>query len=117
VLRFLVDENFDNDIVRGVRRRTPDADMVRVQDVGLLGADDPTVLEWASQDKRIVLTHDVATITKYAYERIHAGISMPEVVEISKAVPIGVAIEELIFFVEASDQSEWEGRVVYLPLR
>jgi hypothetical protein len=42
---------------------------------------------------------------------------MPGVVEISKAVPIGVAIEELIFFVEASDQSEWEGRVVYLPLR
>lgn len=34
-LRFLVDEDFDNDIVRGVLRRQPSLDMVRAQDVGL----------------------------------------------------------------------------------
>nr|WP_019498087.1 DUF5615 family PIN-like protein [Pseudanabaena sp. PCC 6802] len=71
-MKFLADENFDNTIVRGLLRRKPDIDIVRVQDVGLSGKDDPTVLAWAAQENRILLTHDVATITHYAYERLSA---------------------------------------------
>jgi hypothetical protein len=33
VIRLLADENFNNNIVRGVRLRDPDIDLVRVQDV------------------------------------------------------------------------------------
>ncbi|NEO15598.1 MULTISPECIES: DUF5615 family PIN-like protein [unclassified Moorena] len=54
--RFLADENFNNQIVRGVLRQSPDIDIVRVQDVDLSGADDPTVLAWAAQEGRMVLT-------------------------------------------------------------
>jgi predicted nuclease of predicted toxin-antitoxin system len=39
-------------------RRQPDIDIIRVQDVGLSGEDDPIVLEWAAQEGRILLTHD-----------------------------------------------------------
>lgn len=35
--RFLADENFNNQIVRGVLRQSSDVDIVRVQDVGLSG--------------------------------------------------------------------------------
>jgi len=38
--RFLADENFNNQIVRGVLRQNPDVDIVRVQDVELSGVDD-----------------------------------------------------------------------------
>jgi hypothetical protein len=41
VLRLAADENFNRDIVRGLLRRKPDLDIVRVQDAGLAGADDP----------------------------------------------------------------------------
>ena len=61
MLRLLTDENFNNDIVRGVRRRNAGMDIVRVQDVGLSGADDPTVLAWAAESGRVLLTHDVST--------------------------------------------------------
>jgi predicted nuclease of predicted toxin-antitoxin system len=44
-------------------------EIVRVQDVGLSGKDDPSILEWADQEGRVLLTHDVATITRYAYDR------------------------------------------------
>ena len=67
MLKFLADENFDNTIIRGLFRRNLKLDIVRVQDVGLSGKDEPTVLEWAAQEGRILLTHDVATITRYAY--------------------------------------------------
>ena len=63
MLLLAADENFDNDIVRGLLRRRPDIDIVRVQDVGLSGASDPIILEWAAEQQRLLLTHDVATIT------------------------------------------------------
>ena len=115
-LRLAADENFNNDIVRGLLRRRPELDLVRVQDVGLSGADDPTVLEWAAQEGRALLTHDVSTITRYAYERVRAGKPMPGVFEVGRAVPIGRAIEDILLLAEYSLDGEWEGQVRYLPL-
>ncbi|WP_200388716.1 DUF5615 family PIN-like protein [Thiocapsa imhoffii] len=40
----LADENLDGNIVRGLLRRVQGVDVVRVQDVGLSGADDPAGL-------------------------------------------------------------------------
>ena len=79
MLRLAVDENFNNDIVRGLLRRKPELDIVRIQDIGLSGADDSTVLKWAARENRVLLTHDVTTITRYAYERVQAGQHMPGV--------------------------------------
>ncbi len=68
MIRLLADENFNNNIVRGVKRRAAQLDIVRVQDVGLSGAEDPEILEWAADGGRILLTHNVSTMTHYAYE-------------------------------------------------
>ena len=59
---FLADENFDNRILEGLFLRKPNIDAVTVRDVGLHGRKDPIVLQWAAQQGRIVLTHDVSTI-------------------------------------------------------
>lgn len=117
MLRLLADENLNNDIVRGLMRRKPDLDLVRVQDVGLSGADDPAVLDWAAQRGRVLLTHDVSTITRYAYDRVQSGRPMPGVLEVSRSVSIGTAIEEILLLVEYSLEGEWEGQIRYLPLR
>ncbi|NJR62170.1 MAG: DUF5615 family PIN-like protein [Cyanobacteria bacterium CRU_2_1] len=117
MVRFLADENFNNQIVRGVLRRNPYIDIVRVQDVDLSETDDPIILEWAAQQDRIVLTHDVTTMTGFAYERVQAGLSMPGVFEISRRVPVGLAIEEILLLAECSLEGEWEGQVRFLPLR
>jgi Domain of unknown function (DUF5615) len=117
VFRFLADENFNNQIVRGVLRQSSDIDMVRVQDMGLSGADDPAVLGWAAQEGRIVLTHDVATMVTFAYQRIQSGLSMPGLFEVSRRVPVGLAIEEIILIAECSLEGEWEKQVRFLPLR
>lgn len=117
MLLLVADENFNNDIVRGLLRRKPDLDIVRIQDVGLSGAEDPIILEWAAQENRVLLTHDVTTITKYAYERVQAGQRMPGVIEVSRSVPIGVAIEDILLLAESSHEAEWKGQILYLPLR
>ena len=48
-------------------------------------------------------------MTRYAYERVQAGFAMPGVFEISRSVPIGLAIEEILLIAEASFEGEWEG--------
>jgi Domain of unknown function (DUF5615) len=111
------DENFNNDILRGLLRRKADLDIVRVQDAGLSGADDRTVLEWAARENRVLVTHDVSTITLHANERIREGKRMPGVFEVSRSVPVKVAIEDLILLAECSHEAEWEGQIRYLPLR
>lgn len=116
MLRLVADENFNHNIVRGLLRRKPDPDLVCIQDVGLTGADDPTVLEWPAIEERVLLTHDVSTITRYAYERIQVGKPMPGVFEVSRAVPIGQAIEDILLLSECSLEKEWEGQIYYLPL-
>jgi predicted nuclease of predicted toxin-antitoxin system len=58
-VKWLADENFDNAIVRGLLRRATGFDIIRVQDVPQIrGKDDSTVLGWAAQNGRVLLTHD-----------------------------------------------------------
>ena len=113
---FVADENFDNRILAGLLLRKPNIDVVRVQDVGLHGREDPIVLDWAAQRGRIVLTHDVSTMTADAFERIRSGQRMPGVFEVGQKEPIGTIIEDILLIDECSHEGEWENRICYLPL-
>ncbi len=116
IVFFIADENFNGDILRGLLRRAPNLSVVRVQDVGLSGADDPTVLAWAAEQNRILLTHDITTITRYAYERVVAGLRIPGVLVVPVTMAIGRSIEDLLLFSECSFPDEWNDQVQYLPL-
>jgi hypothetical protein len=116
-LRLLLDEDFNNDILRGLLRRKPDIDVMRVQDVEeIAGAADPVVLAWAAQEGRVVFTHDVSTMTAYAIKRIETGQPMPGIFAVSQDVPIGPVIEDMLILSECSEMGEWEGLILYLPL-
>jgi len=116
MFRLLTDENFNGDVLRGLLLRRPDLDTVRVQDVGLAGADDPDVLAWAADQNRIVLTHDRATMARFARERVAAGNSFPGMFVLNDRMSVGQAIEEILLIVECCEASEWTGVVAYLPL-
>lgn len=117
MLRFLADENFNGRIVRGLLRQIPALDLVRVQDFeDLYQATDPVVLEWAAVEQRVVLSHDISTMARYAYDRVKAGQPMPGLFEIHPDLAIGQAIEDLVLLATASRVGEWEGQVRFLPL-
>ncbi len=116
MLQLLTDENFNGDIIRGLLLRRPALDLLRVQDVGLLEADDPTILAWAAANNRILLTHDRATMPDFAYEQIVASQPMPGLFVVNDRLAIQQSIDELLLIDECSEQAEWDGRVAYLPL-
>jgi len=82
----------------------------------LEGADDPEVLAWTAADNRILLTHDRATMPDFAYARVVDGRPMPGVFVLNDRLPVKQAIEELLLGVLCSEQAEWAGFVLYLPL-
>lgn len=103
LVRYLADENFNVHIVNGVLRRCPETDILRLQDIGLARADDPSVLAWAASERRILLTHAVNTVTVFAYERVIRGLLMPDVFEVPLKLPIGAAIDDIILCSKAEE--------------
>ena len=116
MLKLLSDENFNGDIVRGLFLRQPDLDLLRVQDVGLRKIDDPAILAWAADNERILLTHDRATMPDFAYNRLVGGEAMAGMFVVNDRMPIRQARDELLLLIDCSEQAEWQGIVLYLPL-
>jgi len=52
----------------------------------------------------------------YAYERLAKGEHIPGVFILNDRLPIGKAIEEIQLLVACSEHTEWNDRVVHLPL-
>lgn len=116
MLKLLSDENFDGDILRGLYRRRPELDVVRVQDVGLSGALDPDVLVWAAAEGRILLTHDRDTMPSFAYDRVRAGQPMPGIFLVGDLMPVGQAINEILLAVDCLPPEECKNFVRFFPL-
>ena len=101
-MRRLADENFNNDILRALFRGKPEIDVVRAQDAGLTGIDDAALLAWAAEHHRVLLTHDVSTITAHAYRRVMQGEPMPGVFEVSCDLWLRTAVDDILLVTECS---------------
>jgi hypothetical protein len=116
MLLLISDHNFNDRILRGLRRKVPELDLVRAFDAGLAAAADPALLEWAAAEDRILLTHDVNTVPGFAFDRVRAGLPMPGVFIIPNSMPIGHAIGDLELVVRAQNSDECRNQVMYFPI-
>ena len=99
MVRWLADENLNNNIFRGLFRENRDIDIIRAQDAG---TDDEKLLAWAAEQDRVLLTHDVSTITAHAYRRVMKGYPMPGVFEVSRGVSVRTAVDDILLLTECS---------------
>jgi Domain of unknown function (DUF5615) len=114
-MQLLTDENFNHRILRGLIAHLPNLDCIVVQETQLKGSSDSLLLAWGAEQRRILVTHDIKTIPKFAYERVRANQLTAGVIVVPEELGIGAAIEELRLIIECSDQNEYENRIVYLP--
>lgn len=115
-MTFLADENLNADILYGIWRLHPEADILTVQDEGIRGLDDPEILEHAASFDLVVLTHDLRTMPIYAAERLSAGQPMPGLIVVPKSMSLVRAIEDVLLVVLCSKDGEYDGQIRYLPL-
>jgi hypothetical protein len=100
MLPVLAAENFSHRILRGIKLRIKNLDLVGAPRAGLRGVSNPALLAWAADQRRIVLTHDRQTIPRYAYDRIRSHQPLPGIIVVSDTVPTGEAIEVLAMYLE-----------------
>ncbi len=118
MLRLASDADVHGEIIRGLRRRLPDIDLVRARDALLEGTPDPEVLAWAAAENRVLLTNDRNTMVGFAYQRVTAGAPVPGLIATTIEQSIGSAIEDILLVVEALPAEEIRDQiVVFLPLR
>jgi Domain of unknown function (DUF5615) len=117
MIRLAADEDFNNDIVRALRRTLPDVSIVGVREAGHAGRADPEVLAWAAEEDRVLLTHDVTTMTRHALERIARGESMPGVIAAHQRLPIGAVSMTWCSWPPAAFPETGSIKIQFLPLR
>jgi predicted nuclease of predicted toxin-antitoxin system len=116
VIRLLADQNFNGRILNGLARRQPAIDALHIRDIGLSAAADSVILERTASEGRILLTHDRQTVPGFAYARVSAGEPMPGVFLVSKALPIGQAIDEILLAVHCLSPDACRDIVKYFPM-
>lgn len=114
--RFLADHDLNEHIVDGMLRRDPAVVFVRARDAGLAGRPDPEVLEYAATNGFIVVSHDVNTMTKHAYDRLATGLQLSGLLLVRQSDPVQTSTEDLLLIWSASEAEEWAGSVVFLPI-
>lgn len=94
--RFLTDEDFNLDVVAGLRRRESSIDIETVQEANLRGLPDPDILAYAKAHDRILLTHDVNTMPGH-FVRFMQGLAegecTPGVIYLAQSLAAGLAIQ------------------------
>lgn len=115
-VRFLADADLNRAIVVGVLRREPSIDFLTAQAAGLRGMNDPQVLALAADHQRVLVSHDVGTMPAHFRKFRNAGKQNSGVFLIPQSLDAGTAIDELLLIWLASEASEWEDRLEWLPL-
>jgi hypothetical protein len=113
-VKFQADADLNDDIVKGVLRRVPEIDFRSAVDAGLEGVPDDSVLEIASLEKRVLVTHDRRTMPKHFAKFLENSIS-PGVLIVSKRTEIRKVIDELILIWAASDAEEYINSIRQIP--
>jgi len=82
----------------------------------LAGLSDPDVLTLAAEQRRILVTHDFRTMPNHFTAFLSRNGFSPGVFLLKQRLSVAVAIEELIFVWNLSDASDWENRILEIPL-
>jgi hypothetical protein len=115
-VRFLADADLNRAIVSGVVRREPSIDFLPAHTAGLRRMKDPEVLALAAGQERVLVSHDVGTMPAHFRAFRNAGKRSAGIFLVAQTLDIGAVIEELLAVWLASDASEWENRLEWLPL-
>jgi hypothetical protein len=113
--RFQADEDFNQRIVLGLRRREAAIDFRDAHDGRVIGASDATVLRLAAESGRILISHDRKTMPAHL-ARFIESYSSPGVIIVSQQLDVGAAIEDLLIIWSASDAEEWRNQLGFVPL-
>lgn len=116
MLRLLIDQDLDHDILRGLIRRIPQLDAVTAFEIGMNRATDPELLAWAAQKKRVIITHDRTTMPAHASNLLRDGKAIAGLIIVPRRLALHQVLDDLELMITCSDGDEWKNVIRYMPL-
>ena len=117
-LKYLIDENVNPLYPNQIRRREPG---IVIQVVGEpetppKGTLDPEILCWCEERQFVLVTNNRTSMPVHLSDHIALGRHIPGIFILNPNLTIGENLEELILAALASEDDEYQDRIVYLPL-
>lgn len=116
MLKIFFDHDFNHKILRGLEQRIAELDYLTPNHLGNIIESDENHLIWALENGRVVVSHDVNTMTEAANERLKNGRTIFGLILVPQEMPIGEAITELEIIINCSEAEDFENLVLFLPL-
>ena|SRR2546422_208835 len=105
MIRFLADADFNHAIVKGCRRHEPAMDFLSANEAKIEGVRDPDVLALATEQNRILVTHDRQTIPWHFAGFLMTGRTRPGVFLVSQHARIGKVVDALVLIWAAGSRN------------
>ena len=115
-VRFLADHDVRGPILDGLFREEPTLDIIRLRDVLDRETPDDAVLAFAAIDRRVVLSHDLKTMSATAALRIKRREPMTGLLLARQHLPIATVIDSVLKAWLDADAEDWVDRIKYAPL-
>ncbi|MBF2017529.1 MAG: DUF5615 family PIN-like protein [Richelia sp. RM2_1_2] len=117
-LKYLIDENVNPLYPKQIRQREPS---IIVKVVGELnippkGTLDPEILDWCEENNFVLVTNNRTSMPVHLADHIAKNRHIPGILIINPNLSVGENLEELILLALASEENEYQDRIVYLPL-
>jgi predicted nuclease of predicted toxin-antitoxin system len=106
---FLTDENIEGRLLIQLRANLPELDILDVREIGLDQTPDEEILQWAADNGRVVISHDVNTMRGLADDRVRNGLPMPGLILVLDHISYRTAIRFITQYAE-SESSHLQGR-------
>ncbi|MBD2611665.1 MAG: DUF5615 family PIN-like protein [Nostoc sp. ZfuVER08] len=117
-LQYLIDENVNPIYPNQIRLREPDITIkvVGESETPPKSTLDPEILYWCEDNNFILVTNNRTSMPVYLADHIAVNRHVPGIFILNPNLSIGENIEELIILALASEDDEYQDRIIYLPL-
>ncbi|MEH2193326.1 MAG: DUF5615 family PIN-like protein [Nostoc sp.] len=117
-MRYLIDENVNPIYPNQIRLREPE---IAIKVVGESGTPpkstlDPEILCWCEDNNFILVTNNRTSMPVHLADHIAVNHHVAGIFILNPNLSIGENIEELIIVALASEDDEYQDKIVYLPL-
>ena len=114
-IRFQADADLNQLLVNAVLRREPNINFQTAFQAKLANLDDMQVLDYATNEQRILVTHDRRTMPYHFGEFIIES-TCSGVIIVSQQISVHQFVEDILLIWSATEMDDWTNRIATLPI-
>ncbi len=115
MLRLIADISLNHHLLTACRRRSKTIDFLSANKARIEGLSHSSLLHYAADEDRIVVTHDIHMLPAHFRTYLASGAFSPGVFLIHPQTPIADATAWLELASLASDHTDWQDQILEIP--